>query len=97
MIRVAANYILTKSHPDHLTPPPQVSKNWTRRFFTCNPEFYKKKQKPLAIERENVHNENDIIEYFEKYKDIQIEKRFADEDVWNMDETRFCSGCSRAN
>ena len=97
MIRAAANYILTKSHSDHLTPPPQVSENWTRRFLARNPEFYKRKQKPLAVERKNAHNEGDFMEYFEKYKDIRIEKRIADEDVWNIDETGFCAGCSRAH
>ena len=37
------------------------------------------------------------MEYFEKYKDIRIEKRFADEDVWNIDETGFCVGCGTAH
>ncbi len=37
------------------------------------------------------------MEYFKKYKDIRIEKRIADEDVWNMDETDFCAGCGRAH
>ncbi len=97
MIRAAANYILTKSHSDHLTPPPQISENWTRRFLARNPEFYKKKQKPLAVERKNAHNENDFMECFEKYKDIWIEKGIIDEDIWNMDETEFRAGCGRAH
>ncbi len=37
------------------------------------------------------------MEYFEKYKDIRIEKRIADEDVWNKDETGFCAGCGRVH
>ena len=37
------------------------------------------------------------MEYFGKYKDIRIEKRIADEDVWNMDETGFRAGCDRAH
>ncbi len=97
MISAAANYILAKSHPDHLTLPPQVSENLTRRFFACNPESYKRKQKPRAAERKNAHNKDDFMKYFEKYKDIQIEKRIADEDVWNIDETGFRAGCDRAH
>lgn len=31
--------------------------------------------------RKNAHIENDFIGYFEKYKDIQIEKKIADETV----------------
>ena len=96
MIRAAANYILAKSHSDPLTHPTQVSENWTRRFLARNSEFHKKKQQPLAVERKDAHNEDDFLEYFEKYKDIRIEKDIADEDVWNMDETGFRTGCGRA-
>ncbi len=80
MICDAANYILAKSHPVHLTPPSQVNENWTRRFLARNPEFYKRKQKLLEVESKNAHNEDDFMEYFEKYKDIWIEKEIVDED-----------------
>ncbi len=92
MIRAAANYIFAKFHPDHLKPPPQVSENWTRRFLACNPEFYRRKKKPLVVKRKNTDNEDDFIEYFEKYKDIRIEKVIADGDVWNKDEIGFRGG-----
>ena len=81
MIHAAANYILAKSHSDPLTTPPQVSKKWAKRFLDCNPKFYKKRQKPLAVERKNAHNEDDFHEHFEKYKDICIDKGIADEEV----------------
>lgn len=74
MICAAINYILAKSYSDHLTPPPQVSAD-------RNPQFYKKIQKPLAVECKNAHNESDFWEYFEKDKDICIDKGIADEDV----------------
>lgn len=78
MVRAAANDILAKSHSDPLTTPPQVTKSWTKRFFDRNPQFYKKKQKPLAVERKNAHDEDDSKEYFEKYKDIRIDKGIAE-------------------
>ncbi len=81
MIRAAANYILIMLHSDHLTPPPQVSPVWTKQFLDHNPQFHKKKQKPLAVERKNAHNESDFQEYFEKYKGIRIEKGIADKNV----------------
>ncbi len=43
------------------------------------------------------HNESDFWEYFEKDKDIRIDKGVADEDFWNMDETGFRAGCGRAH
>ena len=97
MVCAVANYILAKSHSDPLTTPPQISKKWTKRFLDCNPQFYKKKQKPLAVECKNAHNEDDFQEYFEKYKDIRIDKRIADEDVWNINETGFRAGYGRAH
>lgn len=96
MICAAPNYILAKSHSDLLTTFPQVSRSWTKWFLDCNPQFYKKKQKPLAVKRKYAHNEAKFKEYFEKYKNIHIEKRIADEDVWNMDEIEFCTGCDKA-
>lgn len=33
-------------------------------------KFYKRKQKPLAVERKNARNEDDSMEYCEKYKGI---------------------------
>ncbi len=74
MICAAANFILAKSNSDPLTTPPQVSKMWTKRFLNRNPQIYKKKQKPPVVERKNAHNENDFQEYFEKYKDIRLDK-----------------------
>ena len=90
-------YILAKSHSDPLITPPQVSENWTRRYLDCNPQFYKKKQKPLAIERKNAHNEDNFKDYFVKYKGIRIDKGITDEDTLNMDETEFRAGCGRAH
>jgi len=45
MIRAAANYILAKSHSDHLTTPPPVSALWTKRFLDRNLQFHKKTKK----------------------------------------------------
>ena len=81
MIQAAANYLLQQSHFDQTSVPHQVSKNWTRRFLERNPQFHKRKQKPLAVERKNAHNEEDFKEYFEKYWEIRVQKGIADEDV----------------
>ncbi len=72
MIQVEANYLLQKSHFDRTSVLHQVSKNWTRRFLERNPQFHKRKQKPIAVERNNVHNEGDFKEYFEKYWEIRV-------------------------
>ncbi len=65
MIDVAVNYILAESHSDPLTTLLQISKNGTRQFLTCNPQFLKKKQKLFAVECKKTHNKDDFKEYFE--------------------------------
>lgn len=39
-----------------------------------------------------MHNIKNFIIYFEKYKEIRIQKGITDANVWNMDKTRFCIG-----
>ena len=90
MLCGAANYLLKRSHFDPYTFPPTISSCWPRRFFNRNKQFFKKKQKPLAIDRKNAHNIEDFTIYFEKYKEIRIQRGITDADVWNMDETGFC-------
>lgn len=65
MIDVAVNYILAESHSDPLTTLLQISKNWTRQFFACNPKFLKKKQKLFVVECKKTHNKDDFRGYFE--------------------------------
>lgn len=89
MISAIANNIYAKFYLDHLTTSSQVSKNWTRQFLACNLKFYKRKQKPFTVKCKNVHNEDDFIGYFKKYKSIQIEKSIVNKDVWNIDKTKF--------
>ena len=71
ILRGAANY-LKRSHLDPCTPPPTISPCWSRRFLNSNKEFFKKRQKPLAIDQKNAYNVEDFTIYFEKYKEIRI-------------------------
>lgn len=40
--------------------------------------------------QKKAHNIQDFIIYFEKYKEIRIQKNITNADVWNMDKTEFC-------
>ena len=33
-----------------------------------NPQYYKRRQKPLAVDRKNSHDEKDMQAYFEAYR-----------------------------
>ena len=68
MLCGAANHLFKRSHFDPCTLLPTISSCWSRRFLNRNEQFFKKKQKPLAIDRKNTHNIEDFTIYFKKYK-----------------------------
>ena len=72
MLRGAANHLFKQSHFDPCNLPPTINSYWPPRFLNRNKQFFKKKQKPLAIDRKNAHNIEDFTIYFEKYKEIRI-------------------------
>ena len=97
MLRDAANHLYQQPHFGLCTLPHTISSCWPWRFLNCKKPFFKKKQKPLAIDRKNAHNIKDLIIYFEKYKEIRIQRGITDADFWNMDETGFPVGCGVAH
>ena len=72
MIQAVANYLLQQFHFDRASVSHQVSENWTWQFLERNPQFHKRKQKPLGVERKNAHKEEDFKVYFEKYWEIRV-------------------------
>ena len=103
MVRGAANYLLGRALVGQIdrdqtdTPPPTVSAMWTRRFLKCHPEYFKRKKKPLAVERKHSHDSESMIKHFEQYKLLRELRGIVDEDTWNMDETGFRIGCGKAH
>ncbi len=89
MIVGAANYLIRFENR-------QVDHQWLTPFLKRNPDFYVRKQKPLAADRKNSHNVNDMASYFGKLERVMKEKGITEVDVWNMDETGFRIGCGRA-
>lgn len=43
----------------------------------------------------NSYNEGNFKVYFEKYKNICIDKEITNKNVQKIDKTRFCADCSR--
>ena len=74
----------------------QLGHQWFSRFFERNPQYDKRKQKPLATDRKNSHSLTDMKDYFYKLKAVMRDKGIIEVDVWNMDETGFRIGCGRA-
>ena len=54
---------------------------WLKQFLDRNPEFHVRKQKPLAVDRKNSRDVNDIIEYFSKLERIMRGKGITELNV----------------
>ena len=91
MLRKAANYLLTQAGIDRT-----VGDHWAKRFVNRHPQYFKRKQKPLAAARKNAHNVEDILHYFEAFQSICYQLGIEHWDTWNMDETGFRIGCGKA-
>lgn len=71
----AANYLLSLDGLNR-----GVGVHWTDRFLDRHPEYFKRKQKPLAVERKNAHN------HFESFRKLDEWFGLASEDMWKMDD-----------
>ncbi len=62
MVESATNYLLSVDVLNYSVGP-----YLTCWFLDCHPEYFKRKQKLLAIEQKNAHNLKDMKEYFETF------------------------------
>ena len=97
MVEKAANYLLCQAHCDPQIPPPMVGSTWVSRFLARHPQYFKRKQKPLAADRKHAHNLDDMQRHFEKFQIAKEDLGVTDEDTWNMDETGFRIGCGKTH
>ncbi len=72
-----------------------IDHQWFKQFKERNSQLYVQKQKPLASNRKDSHNLQDMSEYFSKLSRVIREKRITDDDVWNMNETSFRIDCDK--
>jgi Tc5 transposase DNA-binding domain len=96
-LRDIANSILRINHIDFSTPPPTVGINWPANFIKRHSELHKQKQKPLAIERKRSHDPAAILDWFHRLRSIRSTWGILDDDIYNMDETGYRTGCGRAH
>ena len=95
-IRGAAEFML-RITSDPESPPPPLGKDWVTRFIKRYPRYFKRKQKPLSVERKNAHDVECIREAYNAFRRRVEEKGVQVEDIWNMDETGFRIGCGIAH
>ena len=89
----AANYLLRTATPD----APPVGEHWATRWIARHPEFFKRRQKPLAVARKEAFNIRTIRKHFRDFYDVKQELGIHDDDIYNMDETGFRVGCGKSH
>ena len=70
MIRSAANQILDQANENPDQPPPPVGSHFVKRWLGRHPEYYKRRQKTMELERTAVHEPKDIEAWFHQYRDV---------------------------
>ncbi len=91
MVEKTVNYLLFLDSLNSVVGP-----LWASRFLDCHPEYFKRKQKLLAVERKNTHNLKDIEQYFESFRKLVEWFSLARKDIWNRDKTGFKISYSKA-
>ena len=87
-----ANYLLQSCNSD----APSLGPDWFKRFMKRNPKLKKRRAKPLAIDRKDVFNIQDLKAYFRRLQKARVEFEILDSDIWNMNETDFRIDCERS-
>lgn len=92
IVERATNYLVSLDGLNRV-----VGLYWTRRFLGRHPEYFKRKQKPPAVERKSAHNLKDMEEYSETFHKLVEWFGLTSEDMWNMDVIGFRINVARQN
>src|SRR5581483_6018207 len=93
-IRSAANEVLAASTP-YNQDPLVVGENWPTRWLNRYPEFIKRKEKSIELERQKAMNFETVQDFFNKFEAAVREHTLQPDDIWNMDETGIRVGVGR--
>jgi hypothetical protein len=70
---------------------------FVKRWMDRQPDLFKIKRKPLAVERRNTHDLELMGAHFEKYKKVVEKYSIHPHDTWNFDETGYRIGMARSD
>ena len=85
MVQIAANFILYQTAPVS-EPPPLIGSYWTKRRLNRQPDLFKVRRKPLAVERTNAHDLDLLMAHYTKYEEVIDEYSIDPQDQWNFDD-----------
>jgi hypothetical protein len=73
-------------------PPPSIS--WFRKWWKTQP-LHKIKTKPIARVRISAQDQEEVRQWFGRYREVLREYKISRGNVWNFDETGFRVGCPK--
>ena len=73
-------------------PPPSIS--WFRKWWKTQP-LHKIKTKPIARVRITAQDQEEVRQWFARYRQVLREYKISRGNVWNFDETGFRVGCPK--
>ena len=73
-------------------PPPSIC--WFRKWWKTQP-LHKIKTKPIARVRITAQDQEEVRQWFARYRQVLREHKISRGNVWNFDETGFRVGCPK--
>ena len=73
-------------------PPPSAS--WFQKWWKTQP-LHKIKTKPIARVRITAQDQEEVRQWFRRYREVLREYKISRGNVWNFDETGFRVGCPK--
>jgi len=96
-VEAAANLILRSAHNGRSRSPPLViGQHWTKRWLRAHPEYGKRRQKPLQLERQLAHDPEAVQAWFLCLRQLLDEFGIPPGDTYNYDESGFMIGYARS-
>jgi transposase-like protein len=95
MLREAGEYLLQKRDSDprrRTLSAPQVSKAWSTRFVKRHPFLQTVMSKPREQSRANACTRENLLKWFEVFKNTMDKYKFDIGNIYNIDETGFQIG-----
>ena len=95
MLREAAEYLLQKRDSDprrRTLSLPRISKTWSTRFVNRHPFLQSLISKSIERSRDTACNKENLLKWFEVFKNTMDKHKFEISNIYNVDETGFQIG-----
>jgi DDE superfamily endonuclease len=95
MLLDSAFSILKLFNTNPKSPPAPLGPHWSTRWIAAHPQYFKRRSKPLELERALTHEPRAIADWYMRLLDVVTTYDIQDCDFYNFDETGFRIGIAR--